>query len=278
MTAPASQTRTFRPGPRIGSGRTAEIFDAGPGRALKLYRAGWGRDTPDREFHATLIAGVAGGPVAAVHDPYETDGRFGFTMDRLAGPSMLGAMSRRPWTIVGQAHGLADLHHAIHRIEAPDLPALGPRLERRIEAATHVPVAIRADALATLARLVGDARPARLCHGDLHPENVILTAEGPRVIDWVAASSGEPLGDVAMTLLLLDLGEPDAATPRAIRALIGLARGTFGRAYRSRYLTTDEDRRRVRAWLLPVAVGRFGDGIENEYPRLDRLIASLRRT
>ena len=42
-----------------------------------------------------------------------------------------------------------------------------------------------------------------LCHGDLHPSNVILCAAGPMVVDWFDASRGDPVGDVARTMTLL---------------------------------------------------------------------------
>jgi Ser/Thr protein kinase RdoA (MazF antagonist) len=46
----------------------------------------------------------------------------------------------------------------------------------------NVPKHIASGILALIDRLQqpGDG----LCHGDIHPENVILTADGPRLIDW----------------------------------------------------------------------------------------------
>lgn len=40
-------------------------------------------------------------------------------------------------------------------------------------------------------------------HLDLHPENVIVTAGGPVVIDWTNGRHGNPADDVAMTWLIL---------------------------------------------------------------------------
>jgi aminoglycoside phosphotransferase (APT) family kinase protein len=39
-------------------------------------------------------------------------------------------------------------------------------------------------------------------HGDLHPYNVILTADGPVVIDWRNAEEGPPEFDIAMTAII----------------------------------------------------------------------------
>ena len=46
-------------------------------------------------------------------------------------------------------------------------------------------------------------------HGDLHPMNVILTDRGPVVIDWEGARIGPRDADVAITWMLLEIGELD---------------------------------------------------------------------
>jgi aminoglycoside phosphotransferase (APT) family kinase protein len=50
------------------------------------------------------------------------------------------------------------------------------------EYGASVPKHIASGILALIDRLQhpGDG----LCHGDIHPENVIMTADGPRLIDW----------------------------------------------------------------------------------------------
>ena len=51
-----------------------------------------------------------------------------------------------------------------------------------------------------------------LCHGDLHPSNVILTVDGPMVVDWFDTGRGDPIADIARSTLLM---APDAdAAPR----------------------------------------------------------------
>jgi aminoglycoside phosphotransferase (APT) family kinase protein len=69
-----------------------------------------------------------------------------------------------------------------------------------------------------------------LCHGDLHPGNILMTAAGPQIIDWVSALNANPLVDVArehLTLTVLPLGwdalrrEADAAFIDTYAALAG---------------------------------------------------------
>jgi aminoglycoside phosphotransferase (APT) family kinase protein len=61
---------------------------------------------------------------------------------------------------------------------------------------------------------------ARVLHLDLHPDNVILTADGPRVIDWTNAEEGEPGLDWGMSAVILAqvavAGTPLAAPARTM--------------------------------------------------------------
>jgi hypothetical protein len=67
------------------------------------------------------------------------------------------------------------------------------------------------------------ADPAdRLLHLDLHPENVMLTPDGPVVIDWYTAEEGHPGLDWAMSALIL-AEVAIAPDPMAEGARAGLA-------------------------------------------------------
>ncbi|MFJ8631048.1 phosphotransferase [Streptomyces sp. NPDC093568] len=56
-----------------------------------------------------------------------------------------------------------------------------------------------------LARLLRQlhAVPGRVVHLDLHPENVLLTPDGPYVIDWANAEVGDPGLDWGMSAVIL---------------------------------------------------------------------------
>jgi len=47
-----------------------------------------------------------------------------------------------------------------------------------------------------------------LCHGDVHPGNVVMTADGPVLLDWDLLCSGPPGWDHAMLLRLPRWGWP----------------------------------------------------------------------
>jgi aminoglycoside phosphotransferase (APT) family kinase protein len=135
---------------------------------LRRYRPGEGDDTA-AEAAAMEHARAHGFPVPEV---YEAGGRD-LLMERVDGPTMLGDLSRRPWRVGRHGHTLGELHERLHAIPAPaGLPSPAGRGEQ-------------------------------LVHFDLHPDNVLLSAHGPVVIDWSNASRGDPADDVALTWVIL---------------------------------------------------------------------------
>jgi aminoglycoside phosphotransferase (APT) family kinase protein len=165
-----------------------------------------------------------------------------------------------------------DLHLAIHTQSVTGLPSQREQLTRLITEATAAPGAIRARALEWLDQLPdGNA----LCHGDYHPDNVLMTRRGPVIIDWGSASSGHPLADVARTELLLQMGEPPPSQKN--RWLLTSARALVRRAYVGRYLRrSPAHAAELAVWRFPTAVARLSEGIVEEQDKLLQLIARVR--
>lgn len=253
----------------IGIGRTAEIFDWQEGQVLKLYREWCRPEWVEQEARMTRAVYAAGLPVPVVLDVIEKDGRRGIVFEQITGPSMLADFSARPWHLIRSAHLLAELHAAMHAREIPDLPPLRGNLAYRIEH-TALAEATKSTALGTLAQLPdGQA----ICHGDFHPDNVLLSPRGLVIIDWMTVNGGHPLADVARTSLILRIASPP---PGPARNLFALVRDLYHTQYLKRYqqlrhVTRDE----IEVWLLPVAVARTLEDIPNERQPLAKLIDSL---
>src|SRR5438105_2291070 len=77
------------------------------------------------------------------------------------------------------------------------------RSRERIDARIETSDAPAADKQAARERLAALPDGTALCHGDFHPDNVLLSPRGPVVIDWSSASRGHPVGDLAWTSRLL---------------------------------------------------------------------------
>jgi aminoglycoside phosphotransferase (APT) family kinase protein len=250
-------------GDRIASGRTAEVFDGGPDRVVKVLRPGWDGREGEHEARAARLAHGAGIGAPAVLATGHVDGRFAIAYERRTGIAMVDHLVDRPWDGPALAARFAERHVAMHEADGSTLPDLRDALYDAVERAADL---VTARTVATARRRIeGLGGGTAICHGDYHPGNVILTADAPAVIDWVTAAAGQPEADVARTLFLLRDAGLDAGLPWTDRARLTLLRHTFAVAYGRRYRSLRElDARRVRAWRLPILVARLAEGVTAE--------------
>jgi aminoglycoside phosphotransferase (APT) family kinase protein len=256
---------------RIGEGREAEILEAGDGRVLRLLWSAEREPWLDREEAALRAASAAGAPVPTVYERMTQDGRPGLVMERLDGPDLLTRLGTRPWTVVAAGRMLGHVHARLHEVSAPaELPDLKDNIRELLERrAQRVPADLAAEACERLAELPdGD----RICHGDYHPANVLLTTDGPRVIDWAGASRGDPIADVCRTQLIVELGEVPQAAPALVRRLDYVGRSLLLRSYLRAY--GRPDRLLIARWTRVLAIARLAEGIDAERTSLLNLLGA----
>jgi aminoglycoside phosphotransferase (APT) family kinase protein len=254
----------------IAVGRTSEVYALGEDRVVKLLRDGFPKDMIDLEAAKTAAAHEAGVPAPAVHGTVEVDGRPGIIVDRVDGDLLIDELVFEPMRIRSWARVFADTHVSTLSVSSQDLPDVRDVLEGKIRAA-DITEGQRSAALTVLAAAPQDDA---VLHGDFHPANIVVTADGPVLIDWMDGARGHPGADIARTLWLLS---PATLPPdRPNRRLFLMLQGMFRRPYLkqcSRQLGID--RRVIDAWRLPVVAARLAEGVEWEEAalrtELDRL-------
>jgi aminoglycoside phosphotransferase (APT) family kinase protein len=236
---------------------------------LKLYQA-WMPAAPiEREFAFMKAAGAAGLPVPAADKLLQQEGRFGIVMERIQGPSMLKVISTQPWKASALTRQLAELHVQMHACTLPEGSyTQREQIQRGIEWAKALPPEQKGPILARLQTL---PEGSALCHGDYHPDNVILTARGPVIIDWLTGARGHPLGDAARTSLLFTTGGMPPNVTVFTRLLINTSRLWLHSIYMKRYRALARaNREEIEAWRLPLLAARLAE-VDN-YPQETELI------
>lgn len=181
----------------IGAGRTADVYEAGAGWVLRRDREGVGDAVAEGAVMEHVR--VHGYPVPRVRPGGPHAPRTDLVMERLSGPTMLRACLDGALTPQDAGSTLARLLRLLHAVPAHRSTEPG----------------------------------VRVLHLDLHPDNVILTTDGPRVIDWSnaeegapgldwgtsavilaqVAADGGPMGEPAGVMLAALLADPSALTP-----------------------------------------------------------------
>ncbi len=162
----------MEPGELLASGRAADVYDQGDGTVLRRYKEEF-----DVAHEARLMTWLVeqGYPVPVVREAAGRD----LVMDKIDGPTMLEDFERRPWRVLRYARMLARLQKRLNGLTAPDWLPTRP----------------------------GVSAGGSVLHLDLHPMNVMITDDGPLVIDWTNASSGTASFDGAMSSVLMSTAE-----------------------------------------------------------------------
>ena len=208
-------------GEKIGEGAFSDVHAWAPGQVVKLFKASVPRRLSWWEARMTRAVFAAGGPALEVLDEVTVEGRFGMVLSRLEGPTLLQLSRSSAMTREQTGAILATLAISVHKIAPPpDVISLRDSMDGSLLfSGGIVPKHIATGILALIERLQpGDG----LCHGDLHPDNVIMTADGPRLIDWIGAVRAPAAFDLAISHIVLSELAPEVADdperPRAVNA------------------------------------------------------------
>jgi uncharacterized protein (TIGR02172 family) len=261
-------------GALIGAGRTADVYTWGDERILKLYQDGFPTAAIEREFAITRLAREAGLPVPATEEMLQVDGRLGIVFERIRGTSLLKILESRPWELIAISRLLAEYHAKMHaRLLPPDTFSQREQIERGIAWAKDLSEKEKQEICSILARCPEENA---VCHGDFHPDNILMTDHGPVIIDWMTGSRGHPLADVARTILLLETGGLPPRVPAAMRLVINASRLWMISVYRKRYLQIHPARQgEIGAWQLPLLAARLFE-VENFPKEKEILLGRIR--
>lgn len=218
----------------LASGRHSDVYELGRDRVLRRTRDA--ASMPPWEADVMRLARAHGVPVPEVFD---VDG-LDMIMARVRGPTMLEDLSRRPWRLRAHARTLVELHRLVHRVPAP----------------------------ATLPAPFGEGEC--LLHRDLHPANVIISRDGPVLIDWQGSVRGPAAADLAHTYLLLVTSTVPG--PRLRTAIARSGQALFAAAFR-----TAAGPAAIDAYLRTVAEYRLTDSslLPEEAQRIRRLLSAI---
>ena len=180
----------------IAKGNTAEIFEYGEDKVLKLFKAGYPLKQIQREFNNTVVMNRT-----CVHTPktfeiVEHAGRHGIVFQKILGTDLFSEYLKNPSDEKVAAEILVDLTDIQKKVlleETTEGISYKNYLEWFGYDASNLP----------------DGN--FICHGDLHPGNIIRTKDGELcLIDFMNVCRGPKEYDVARTYVLLTENNPEA--------------------------------------------------------------------
>jgi aminoglycoside phosphotransferase (APT) family kinase protein len=202
--------RQRRPGAPIARGNTSDIYTWTEATVVKVLRPDIPRQWASIEADITRRVHAAGLPVPATEGVVDVDGRPGVILERVAGPTMWQRMREAPAEVPRLIDSLAGLQTELHATTVRGLPDLARRLGSKIDEAVQVSASERQEAQVLLSTM---PRGSALCHGDVHPANIVITGRGMVILDWFDAATGQPAADHVRSSLLMRPSPVGAAQP-----------------------------------------------------------------
>ena len=185
----------------------AEVYAWGDDQVLKLFVAGIAPQRVHHEAQIGRLVFAAGLSAPATGAVMEVEGRLGILYERIDGPSLLHALGEQPERLPYWAGAVC----GASRADAPQSLS-GAAVAASESCARHSSgtTALGGQKQRLLDRLAGLPAGDAICHGDYHPDNVLVTPRGLVVIDWLTASAGNPVADLARTTLLFRIAQAAA--------------------------------------------------------------------
>lgn len=189
---------SLRTAPILAEGSTATIYEWTDDTVLKLFkqRSSWHTN----EITSTKVAYESGLPVPRVCSGLlEIGQQEGIMFERVDGPTMADFLEDHPEDAEHCGTIAADLQSRMHSIEGGNLPLLKDILSWSIHQTNFLETKIKKlveDILAQLPIL------KFLCHCDFYPRNLLMSPQGPMIIDWAIGTRGNPTADLARTWLI----------------------------------------------------------------------------
>ncbi len=267
----------------IGSGRNGNVYRGPGGEAIKVLRldrfeslAEAVRAAAEEETRARLVEELR--PEAPrFRGRTERGGMPCLRYELIEGPAVGRIFDTRPFEGLRVARDMGALHARICRtaVDPGALPRFSEAYGWRIRDSEWASEGLKR----ALFSFIDEEGGTSLCHGDFHPENVLASPAGLRVIDWEGAYRGQPMADAARTVYLLERGRAPSRDDARMGAAELAFRALASRAYRRAFFEKAGgfDPRRWRRWGLVIAVCRVVEGIRGEIPWIQERIAAAER-
>ncbi|PGD07868.1 aminoglycoside phosphotransferase [Bacillus wiedmannii] len=184
----------------IAKGNTAEIY-LYDSKVVKLFKEYLPDTESINEAKKQKYAYSCGLPVPNVFEVTKIQNRQAIIMEYIKGNSIGDLLLNNLNEAEHYINICVNEQKKVHsiRMNTDEIESMRERLERQIKSVYKLDEKQKGNILNKLHSIKFEPR---LCHGDFHPFNLILSNKSVNIIDWVDASSGDIRADVFRTYLL----------------------------------------------------------------------------
>lgn len=177
--------------------------------------------------------------IPAFEEVLKVDGKWAIAYQFIKGKTLSQLIGENPDKVNNYLALMADLQIEVNSQRSARVSKLRDYLKRSINSLDIIDDVKKYELISKLEAM---PRHVKLCHGDLSPDNIIVTDSGAYIVDWLKAKQGNASADVAKTYLRLCLTH----------------RTEFAEKYLSIYCDkTGTQKSYIREWLPIVAAAQL---------------------
>ncbi|OAT82429.1 aminoglycoside phosphotransferase [Bacillus sp. MKU004] len=183
----------------IASGNTASIY-LDEGNVIKIFNELLPCGEAGYEADKQKLAYSAGLPVPKILEVKKIEGKQAIIMEYVQGKTLGELISDSPGDTGHYMDLSVDIQLKIHSMKIDGLEPMKRKLANQIKGAGELSQRLKDVLINKLEKITFEGR---LCHGDFHLNNLIMSEGGSvTIIDWIDSSSGDIRADAYRTYLL----------------------------------------------------------------------------
>ena len=254
----------------IGKGKSAEVLQYDERKVLKLFFNDFSIN--DIKYENMLMNSINQLNIKApiCYGTISLENRNGLLYEYAKGVSLLSLIIQNPFKVKQYAYLLAKEHAKIHTNTCTTLPSEKERFSKQIERSKEIIGYQYNGLIEQLSKITSETF---VCHGDFHPDNILVDNSDIRIIDWMNSYSGTRAGDVARThLMIISPSVPDGF-PSALLPMLKILKIKLSTTYLNEYQKiTGITKIEIKGWMKIIAAVRLCDNIPGEEDWLLKII------
>lgn len=242
------------------------LYDYGDDAIVKLFDASVPLGIIKREFNNAALINSMMRESAKVLQIIELDDQYGLVYEKIEGQTLLYQLEADPSKIKDTSMLFGIIHHDVNMLKVDGILSQDDYYEEHInkcEALEENEKKILLEEVKTL------PQDKKLCHGNYHPNQVILKNEY-RLVGFTNAYLGHPMSDVAKSRIILKVPRLVEGLSEAAQMGIDEKREAFEQLYLKAYDGYDE--LTCDIFMKFAAITRINEGDPLEIPWLLNLI------
>jgi aminoglycoside phosphotransferase (APT) family kinase protein len=249
-------------------GSSCEVYEwGGDDKVIKLFHSNTPPEAVQLEYRNCSVAWESGLPAARPFEQVIWEGRHGIIFEKIVGETIVNRVfeqlySFRKIDFNETDSDLRKFARVLNDIHKANVFGIVTEQMEHLKAIIGRPAEFTNDEISAIHAYM-DRLPVKrqLCHGDTNPGNLILRNGIPVMVDWMHASLGNPIADVAEVCVIIEYDVLPPETPAAVIGFFEASRKVAFSIFVDEYCklsgVTEEE---IRTWYVPAAARSIASG------------------